>query len=162
MINPAPYIVSRLGHLIKQGAAEALDLFRQASFQHSGVVCVLLKRSHLVQLPAEIHAGAYIVRPHKGVADNFAPLMVFFNPCLHILVVVRQKSFLFFLEFGADVKQLLHNFAGLFFGDGPAGHEPYAVPIEIVKCTGLERAKHLEVFRVGNALGTQRCQILRR
>ena len=78
--------------------------------------------------------------------------MVLLNPCLHILVIVSQKCFLFFLEFSADVKQLLHDFAGLFFGNGPARHEPHPVPVKVVEGAGFECAEHLEVFRVGNAL----------
>ena len=78
--------------------------------------------------------------------------MVFLYPSLNILVVVRQKCFLFFLEFGADVKQLLHDFAGLFFGDGPARHDPYPVSVKVVEGASFECAEYFEVFRVGNAL----------
>ena len=162
LIDPTPDFLGGTGHLAEQRAAQTGHLLGQSGLGNGGLVFVSIQRSHLVQLPAEIHTGAHIVRAHHGIADDARPLLVFGDPGFQGLIVIGQKIRFGLEEFLPDVDQLFHNVPGLVFGDGPTGHETDAVPVQEVESSRLERAKDAQAFRVGNAFGPQRGEIFRR
>jgi len=161
LIHAPPYLVRLPRNLAEKRPAQPCHFIGQPGFHYGLRVCVLHQRRDLVHLPAHVQAGAHIVRPHNGIADDAAPLAVLGNPRLDGAVIVGKEVHLGFLELRTDARQLAHDVAGLFFGNGPAGQEADAVAVKVGEGAGLERAENAQVLRVGDALGTKGSQILR-
>ena len=83
------------------------------------------------------------------------------DPIFNGLVVIDEEGILFLQEFIPDAYEFPDDVSGLIFRNSPAGHEPDAVPIQIIEGTGLQSGEHLEAVRIGNPLGTQRGKVFR-
>ena len=84
------------------------------------------------------------------------------DPVFNGLVVIGEEGILFLQEFIPDAYEFPDDVSGLVFRDGPAGHKPDAVPIQIIEGTGFQGGEHLEAIRIGDTLGPQRSKVFRR
>ena len=119
------------------------------------------ERRNPVQLPGKSHTGTDILGTHRGFPDNAGPLRMLVDPVFNGLVVIGEEGILFLQEFIPDAYEFPDDVSGLVFRDGPAGHEPDAVAIQIIEGTGFQSDENLEVIRISDALGTQRGEVSR-
>ena len=84
------------------------------------------------------------------------------DPVFDGLVVIGEESFLFMKERLSDLDQFVDDVPSLVFRDGPAGHEPDAVSVQIVEGSGLQRGEYLEAVGIGDTLAPQRGKVFRR
>ena len=87
---------------------------------------------------------------------------MFVDPVFNGLVVIGKEGFLFLQELIPDAYEFPDDVARLIFRDGPTGHEPDAVTIQIIEGTGLQCGENLEAIGISDTLGPQRGQIFRR
>ena len=59
------------------------------------------------------------------------------DPVLDGLIVIGKERFLFVKERLPDPDQFVDDVPSLVFRDGPAGHEPDAMTVEVVEGAGL-------------------------
>ena len=87
---------------------------------------------------------------------------MFVDPIFNRLIVIGKERILFLQKLIPDTYEFFDNVSRLIFRDGPAGHEPDAVTIQIIEGTGLQCGENLEAIGISDTLGPQRGQIFRR
>ena len=160
-VDAIPCFVRRTGNLSKERFGEILHFLIKAGLGNGFGNCVIHERRNPVQLPGESHAGTDILGTHRGFPDDAGPLRMLVDPIFNGLVVIGKESFLFLQEFIPDADEFLDDVSRLVFRDGPAGHEPDAVTIQIIEGTSFQSGEHLETIGISDALGTQRGKVFR-
>ena len=84
------------------------------------------------------------------------------DPVFNGLVVIGEEGILFLQEFIPNAYEFPDDVSGLIFRNSPAGHEPDAVPIQIIEGTGFQCGENLEAIGISDALGPQRSKVFRR
>ena len=160
-VDAIPCLVRRTGNLSEKRFGEIFHFLVETGLHNGFRDGMIHERRNPIQLPGESHAGTDILGTHRGFPDNAGPLRMLVDPVFNGLVVIGEERILFLQEFITDAYEFPDDLSGLIFRDGPAGHEPDAVAIQIIEGTGFQSDENLEVIRISDALGTQRGKVFR-